>query len=48
MKQFVAGLNVTQLANIVEGSSVFGTTAHAIGAAGYTTLASTRTSGSRG
>jgi beta-glucosidase len=37
MDQFVAGLNVTQLANIVEGASAFGTTSHAIGAAGYTT-----------
>jgi hypothetical protein len=37
MEQFVAGLSVTQLSNIVEGASAFGTTSHAIGAAGYTT-----------
>ncbi len=39
MQQFVAGLNVTQLANIVEGASTPGTTATASGAAGYTTAA---------
>ena len=37
MKQFVAGLTVTQLANIVEGASASGKTATAVGAAGYTT-----------
>ncbi|SDJ26907.1 beta-glucosidase [Frankineae bacterium MT45] len=37
MAQFVAGLNVTQLANIVEGSSTLGSTPSAVGAAGYTT-----------
>src|SRR6478735_1292983 len=37
MQQFVAKLNVTQLANIVEGANVGGTTPSAIGAAGYTT-----------
>lgn len=37
MQQFVAGLSVTQLANIVEGSSSAGTTSSAAGAAGYTT-----------
>ncbi len=37
MEEFVAKLNVTQLANIVEGANVGGTTPSAIGAAGYTT-----------
>ncbi|WP_426504660.1 glycoside hydrolase family 3 N-terminal domain-containing protein [Dactylosporangium sp. McL0621] len=37
MEQFVAGLDVTQLANIVEGASAAGTTPTAVGAAGYTT-----------
>lgn len=37
MEQFVAGLNVSQLADIVEGSSAAGTTLTAKGAAGYTT-----------
>ncbi|KUN29683.1 hypothetical protein AQJ23_02695 [Streptomyces antibioticus] len=37
MEQFVAGLSVTQLANIVEGTSLSGTTPSAVGAAGYTT-----------
>ncbi|PZE88016.1 glycoside hydrolase family 3 N-terminal domain-containing protein [Curtobacterium sp. MCBD17_008] len=37
MEQFVAGLSATQLANIVEGASAAGTTATAVGAAGYTT-----------
>ncbi|WP_017934303.1 glycoside hydrolase family 3 N-terminal domain-containing protein [Nocardioides sp. Iso805N] len=37
MQNFVAGLSVTQMANIVEGASVGGTTPSAIGAAGYTT-----------
>ncbi|WP_213814376.1 glycoside hydrolase family 3 C-terminal domain-containing protein [Glaciihabitans sp. dw_435] len=37
LQQFVAGLNVTQLANIVEGASAAGTTLTAVGAAGYTT-----------
>ncbi|MDH2413112.1 glycoside hydrolase family 3 N-terminal domain-containing protein [Nocardioides sp. CER19] len=37
MERFVAGLSVTQLANIVEGANVGGTTPSAIGAAGYTT-----------
>ena len=37
MTQFVAGLNLTQLSNIVEGTSVAGSTPSAIGAAGYTT-----------
>ncbi|WGL52349.1 glycoside hydrolase family 3 N-terminal domain-containing protein [Nocardioides sp. BP30] len=37
MQQFVAGLNVTQMANIVEGASIAGTTPSAVGAAGYTT-----------
>ncbi|WP_211289484.1 glycoside hydrolase family 3 protein [Luteimicrobium subarcticum] len=37
MDQFVAGLSVTQLANIVEGASAKGSTASAVGAAGYTT-----------
>ena len=37
LKQFVASLNVTQLANIVEGANVTGTTPSAVGAAGYTT-----------
>ena len=37
MPQFVAGLSVTQLGNIVEGSSTLGSTPSAVGAAGYTT-----------
>ncbi|MFJ7949158.1 glycoside hydrolase family 3 protein [Streptomyces sp. NPDC096354] len=37
IEQFVAGLNVSQLADIVEGSSAAGTTLTAKGAAGYTT-----------
>jgi beta-glucosidase-like glycosyl hydrolase len=37
MKQFVAGLDLTQLANIVEGASTAGSTPTAVGAAGYTT-----------
>ncbi|MET7859841.1 glycoside hydrolase family 3 C-terminal domain-containing protein [Streptomyces sp. NPDC005318] len=37
IEQFVAGLNVSQLADIVEGSSTAGTTLTAKGAAGYTT-----------
>jgi beta-glucosidase len=37
MEEFVAGLSVTQLANIVEGAGAVGTTSSAIGAAGYTT-----------
>ncbi|WP_051267650.1 glycoside hydrolase family 3 protein, partial [Nakamurella lactea] len=37
IEQFVAGLSVTQLANIVEGASAAGSTLSAIGAAGYTT-----------
>jgi beta-glucosidase len=37
IEQFVAGLSVSQLAAIVEGSSKGGTTPSAIGAAGYTT-----------
>ena len=37
IQQFVAGLSVTQLANIVEGGGVSTTTQSAIGAAGYTT-----------
>jgi beta-glucosidase len=37
LAQFVAGLTVTQLANIVEGASASGTTQSAVGAAGYTT-----------
>lgn len=37
LEQFVAGLSVTQLANIVEGALPGGTTARAIGAAGYST-----------
>lgn len=37
MEQFVAGLSVSQLADIVEGSSTAGTTLTAKGAAGYTT-----------
>jgi beta-glucosidase-like glycosyl hydrolase len=37
LQQFVAGLTVTQLANIVEGASAAGTTLTAVGAAGYTT-----------
>jgi len=37
MEQFVAGLSVEQLANIVEGANVKGSTLTATGAAGYTT-----------
>ena len=37
MEDFVAGLSVTQLANIVEGANVKGSTLAATGAAGYTT-----------
>ena len=37
LPQFVAGLSVTQLGNIVEGSSTLGSTPSAVGAAGYTT-----------
>lgn len=37
MNKFVAGLSVTQLANIVEGASATGSTLSASGAAGYTT-----------
>lgn len=37
MNQFVAGLSVEQMGNIVEGASTSGTTPSAIGAAGYTT-----------
>lgn len=37
MQQFVAGLSLTQLGNIVEGSSTLGSTPSAVGAAGYTT-----------
>ena len=37
MKQFVAGLDVTQLANIVEGAGLGGSTLSAAGAAGYST-----------
>lgn len=37
IQQFVAGLSVTQLANLVEGAGRGGTTPSAIGAAGYTT-----------
>ncbi len=37
MKQFVAGLDVTQLANIVEGAGSGGSTLSAAGAAGYST-----------
>ncbi|MEV8036882.1 glycoside hydrolase family 3 N-terminal domain-containing protein [Streptomyces sp. NPDC086182] len=37
IEQFVAGLSVKQLADLVEGSGVPGTTASAVGAAGYTT-----------
>ncbi|MBO1330461.1 glycoside hydrolase family 3 protein [Streptomyces sp. VRA16 Mangrove soil] len=37
VEQFVAGLSVTQLATIVEGSGLGGTTPSAVGAAGYTT-----------
>lgn len=39
MEEFVAGLSVEQLANIVEGTSTRGTTLTAVGAAGYTTPA---------
>ncbi len=37
IQQFVAGLSLTQLANLVEGASKAGTTPSAVGAAGYTT-----------
>ncbi len=37
MEQFVAGLDVTQLANIVEGARLGGSTLSAVGAAGYST-----------
>ena len=37
MQQFVAGLDVTQLANIVEGAGLGGSTLSAVGAAGYST-----------
>ncbi len=37
MRQFVAGLDLTQLANIVEGTNVTGSTPAAVGAAAYTT-----------
>lgn len=37
IQQFVAGLSVSQLATLVEGSSVGGSTPSAVGAAGYTT-----------
>lgn len=37
MEQFVAKLDVEQLANIVEGTNVSGSTLSAVGAAGYTT-----------
>ncbi|MFI5909948.1 glycoside hydrolase family 3 protein [Dactylosporangium sp. NPDC051541] len=37
LEQFVAGLDLTQLANIVEGASAAGSTPTAVGAAGYTT-----------
>ena len=37
MTRFVAGLNVTQLANIVEGAGAGGSTLSAAGAAGYST-----------
>jgi beta-glucosidase-like glycosyl hydrolase len=37
MKQFVAGLDVTELANIVEGAGSGGSTLSAVGAAGYST-----------
>lgn len=37
MQSFVAGLNVTQLANIVEGAGLGGSTLSAVGAAGYST-----------
>ncbi|SEN94557.1 glycoside hydrolase family 3 protein [Actinacidiphila rubida] len=37
IQEFVAGLSVDQLANIVEGANVGGTTPSAVGAAGYTT-----------
>ena len=37
IQQFVAGLSVTQLANLVEGGSASTTTQSAVGAAGYTT-----------
>jgi beta-glucosidase len=37
MEKLVAGLSVSQLANIVEGSTAAGSTLSAVGAAGYTT-----------
>jgi beta-glucosidase-like glycosyl hydrolase len=37
MQSFVAGLSVTQLANIVEGAGLGGSTLSAVGAAGYST-----------
>ena len=37
IQQLVAGLSVTQLANVVEGASAAGSTLSAVGAAGYTT-----------
>jgi hypothetical protein len=37
MRQFVAGLSVTQLGNLVEGARTLGSTPSAVGAAGYTT-----------
>ncbi|MBD8059724.1 glycoside hydrolase family 3 C-terminal domain-containing protein [Cellulomonas sp. JH27-2] len=37
IEQLVAGLSVTQLANVVEGASAIGSTLSATGAAGYTT-----------
>src|SRR5665647_3316501 len=37
MEQFVAGLDVTHLANIVEGAGLGGSTLSAVGAAGYST-----------
>ncbi|WP_284292615.1 glycoside hydrolase family 3 C-terminal domain-containing protein [Luteimicrobium album] len=37
MEQFVAGMTVAQLADIVEGSSIRGTTLSVAGSAGYTT-----------
>ncbi|RKS75505.1 beta-glucosidase [Motilibacter peucedani] len=37
MQQFVAGLSLDQLSNIVEGASAAGSTPTAVGAAGYTT-----------
>ena len=37
MEAFVAGLSVTQMANIVEGANLGGSTLSAVGAAGYST-----------